>query len=80
VGRTGRAGAWGTASTFSTRSERGEIRHIERTLNVRLLPREVAADLMPEERPAPRVIGVQVDSRQRAGAPFASGRRNAWRR
>jgi ATP-dependent RNA helicase RhlE len=42
VGRTGRAGARGTASTFSTRGERGEIRRIERTLNVRLTPREVA--------------------------------------
>jgi ATP-dependent RNA helicase RhlE len=43
VGRTGRAGARGTASTFSTRSERGDIRHIERTLNVRLTPRTVFA-------------------------------------
>ena len=56
VGRTGRAGARGTASTFSTRSERGEIRNIERTLNVRLTPREVAADLPRESKPAPEVI------------------------
>ncbi len=70
VGRTGRAGARGTASTFSTRSERGEIRHIERTLNVHLTPCELAANLLPEERPAPRVIRAQ----------FAFGRRNARRR
>jgi ATP-dependent RNA helicase RhlE len=80
VGRTGRAGAWGTASTFSTRSERGEIRRIENTLNVRLTPREVAADLPREERPAPNVIRVRIDSRPRAGAKFASGGRKAWRR
>ncbi|HTR39284.1 MAG TPA: DEAD/DEAH box helicase [Bryobacteraceae bacterium] len=42
VGRTGRAGARGTASTFATRSERGEIRNIERTLRIRLTPREVS--------------------------------------
>jgi ATP-dependent RNA helicase RhlE len=64
VGRTGRAGARGTASTFSTRSERGEIRHIERTLNVRLTPREVVADLPRELKPA-------------AGARFASAHRPA---
>lgn len=39
VGRTGRAGAQGTASTFSTRSQRGEIRAIERALNVRMVSR-----------------------------------------
>jgi len=66
VGRTGRAGARGTASTFSTRSERSEIRHIERTLNVRLTPREVAADLPRERKPAPDVIRVRIDSRRRA--------------
>ena len=36
VGRTGRAGARGVASTFGTRSERGEIRKIERALNIQL--------------------------------------------
>ncbi|MEQ1886298.1 MAG: DEAD/DEAH box helicase [Bryobacteraceae bacterium] len=48
VGRTGRAGARGTASTFSTRSQRAEIRKIERTLDVRLQPREVPAELRKE--------------------------------
>ncbi len=36
VGRTGRAGAGGTASTFATAAERGEIRRIEKTINVKL--------------------------------------------
>ena len=69
VGRTGRAGARGTASTFSTRSERGEIRNIERTLNVRLTPREVAADLPRESKPAPEVIRMRLE--------IPSGRRRA---
>jgi ATP-dependent RNA helicase RhlE len=80
VGRTGRAGAWGTASTFSTRSERGEIRRIERELNVRLTPREVAADLPREEKPAANVIPLRVGSPKRAGSQFALNRRKAaWR-
>jgi ATP-dependent RNA helicase RhlE len=45
VGRTGRAGARGTASTFATLSERGEIKRIERELKIRLLKREVPANL-----------------------------------
>jgi ATP-dependent RNA helicase RhlE len=36
VGRTGRAGAGGIASTFATTSERGEIRRIEKLINVKL--------------------------------------------
>jgi ATP-dependent RNA helicase RhlE len=40
VGRTGRAGARGTATTFGTKSERGEIRKIERALNIRLTYRQ----------------------------------------
>ncbi len=71
VGRTGRAGARGTASTFSTRSERSEIRRIEHALSVRLTPREVAADLPREERPAPNVIRLRVDSRRLTGAKRA---------
>jgi ATP-dependent RNA helicase RhlE len=37
VGRTGRAGARGTATTFGTKSERGDIKKIERALNIRLM-------------------------------------------
>jgi ATP-dependent RNA helicase RhlE len=44
VGRTGRAGAVGTASTFGTRSQRGEVRRIEKALNVQLTRRKVAAE------------------------------------
>ena len=54
VGRTGRAGSRGTASTFGTPAERGEIRRIERALNIRLTPRSVSGDLLCEDgRPAP---------------------------
>jgi ATP-dependent RNA helicase RhlE len=50
VGRTGRAGQRGVASTFGTRKERGELRRIEKTLQVRLEKREVAAHIEEEER------------------------------
>src|SRR5580658_8331363 len=43
VGRTGRAGARGTASTFGTRSERGDIKKIERALNIRLTHQHAGA-------------------------------------
>jgi len=50
VGRTGRAGLRGTASTFSTLSERGEIRKIERMLDLQLTRRPVPSGL--EQEPA----------------------------
>jgi ATP-dependent RNA helicase RhlE len=43
VGRTGRAGARGTATTFGTKSERGDIKKIERALNIRLTYRHARA-------------------------------------
>jgi ATP-dependent RNA helicase RhlE len=49
VGRTGRAGATGTASTFATRSERSEIAQIERTLDAKLVRRQVPADVPAEK-------------------------------
>lgn len=49
VGRTGRAGATGTASTFATRSERSQISQIERTLDAKLVRRQVPADLPVEK-------------------------------
>jgi ATP-dependent RNA helicase RhlE len=52
VGRTGRAGARGIASTFGTRAERGDIRKIERALNISLIQQVVAASIAREERPA----------------------------
>jgi len=49
VGRTGRAGATGTASTFATRAERSEISRIERTLDAKLVRRQVPADVPAEK-------------------------------
>ncbi len=43
VGRTGRAGARGVATTFGTKSERGDIRKIERALNIRLTSQYASA-------------------------------------
>jgi ATP-dependent RNA helicase RhlE len=50
AGRTGRAGASGTATTFATPSERGEVRRIERALNVRITRLDVPAGLEAESR------------------------------
>ncbi|HXN46324.1 MAG TPA: DEAD/DEAH box helicase [Bryobacteraceae bacterium] len=56
VGRTGRAGARGTASTFATRAQRADVALIERTLDTRLLRRQVSPDvpLADETAAAPR--------------------------
>jgi ATP-dependent RNA helicase RhlE len=75
VGRTGRAGALGTASTFCTRSERGDIRQIERALNVKLIPQTVAVDLPREEKQAAKVIVIPTHSRQREGSRFSRRRK-----
>ena len=66
VGRTGRAGARGTASTFGTRSERGDIRKIERTLNIRLAPQPVSGELPREEKHAAPVIVMPERTREQA--------------
>ncbi len=60
VGRTGRAGARGVASTFGTRSERGEIRKIERALNVQLVRRDVSPDIQRESKQASAIIEMPV--------------------
>jgi len=60
VGRTGRAGALGKASTFGTRSERGDIRKIEKTLNVQMTRRPLPA--LPS-LPASKVIVLPVTVR-----------------
>jgi len=52
VGRTGRAGARGTASTFATRAQRADVALIERTLETRLLRRQVSAGVPFEQEPA----------------------------
>jgi ATP-dependent RNA helicase RhlE len=59
VGRTGRAGLRGTASTFSTLSERGEIRKIERMLDLQLTRRAV-----------PSGLGLEVARTGDAAIPF----------
>ncbi len=65
VGRTGRAGAKGTASTFGTRSERGDIRKIERALNIRLTPREVSGKILREQRETGTVVTMAPPSSDR---------------
>ncbi|MBM3783431.1 MAG: DEAD/DEAH box helicase [Acidobacteria bacterium] len=52
VGRTGRAGARGAASTFATRDQRGDVRQIEKMMNIRLERRELP-DLPPAQ---PKVV------------------------
>jgi ATP-dependent RNA helicase RhlE len=81
VGRTGRAGASGTASTFATRTERQEVVRIERTINTKLLKREVSADIPREQKHTAPVIVMPSGPRHRQTQSFAprhkSGRRRA---
>ncbi len=56
VGRTGRAGAGGTASTFATRSERGDVAHIERTLDTKLVRRHISSDISQEQKQTATII------------------------
>jgi ATP-dependent RNA helicase RhlE len=62
VGRTGRAGARGTASTFATHSERADIAHIERTLDTRLVRRQVSSDVAQERKQPPTVVVIPSTS------------------
>jgi ATP-dependent RNA helicase RhlE len=50
VGRTGRAGLRGTATTFGAPGERGEIRKIERALNIQLIRRAPSVVIKREEK------------------------------
>ena len=81
VGRTGRAGASGTASTFATRNERQEVVRIERTINTKLLKREVKADIPREQKHTAPVIVMPSGPRPSHTRSFAprhkSGRRRA---
>ncbi len=81
VGRTGRAGARGTASTFATHSERADIAHIERTLDTRLVRRQVSSDVPREPRHDGKVLVIPSAPRapQRHVRSF-SPRRKAGRR
>jgi ATP-dependent RNA helicase RhlE len=56
VGRTGRAGAEGIATTFATSAERGDIRNIERGLQLKLVRKELPAGIPREERSSTPVI------------------------
>ena len=85
VGRTGRAGAHGTASTFATPSERADIAHIERTLDTRLVRRQVSSDVAREQKQHATVIVIPSISRQpqrhvRSFGPRRKAGRNLARR
>ena len=79
VGRTGRAGASGTASTFATRTERQEVVRIERTINTKLLRREVSADIPREQKHVAPVIAMPSGPQHRHIRSFAP-RHNSGRR
>jgi ATP-dependent RNA helicase RhlE len=81
VGRTGRAGARGTASTFATRAERADIAHIERTLDTRLVRRQVSSDVPREQKQTAPVIVLPSTSHRPQGHVRSFGpRRKAGRR
>jgi ATP-dependent RNA helicase RhlE len=80
VGRTGRAGARGTASTFATRSERADIAHIERTLDTRLVRRQVSSDVPREQKQTAPVIVIPSTAHRPQGHVRSFGpRRKAGR-
>jgi ATP-dependent RNA helicase RhlE len=63
VGRTGRAGARGTASTFATRAQRADVADIERTLETRLVRRQVP-DVPREQKQTALVMVIPSASLQ----------------
>src|ERR1022692_38193 len=78
VGRTGRAGASGTASTLGTRSERTEIGRIEKLINIKMIRREVSADLQRETRSSDVLVEEQPTIiRHRQAAPAKPAFRGA---
>ena len=80
VGRTGRAGARGTASTFVMPSERAAIAYIERTLETRLVRRQVSRDVSREEKQPAAVVVIPSStppSSQRHVRSFRSRRKTA---
>jgi ATP-dependent RNA helicase RhlE len=80
VGRTGRAGASGTASTFATRNERSEVIRIERTINTKLLKREVSADIPREQKHTASVIVMPSGAPVRHTRSFAPRHKSSRRR
>jgi len=76
VGRTGRAGLRGTATTFGTRSERGEIRKIERLLEMRLTQRPVPAELQSQVMTGSSAAApVHSELKHRRPRPTGAGQR-----
>jgi ATP-dependent RNA helicase RhlE len=67
VGRTGRAGAGGTASTFATSSERKDIANIERTLQTKLIRRQVSPDVAREQKQSGTVVVIPSPSQRPKG-------------
>ena len=75
VGRTGRAGAEGVATTFATHAERSEIRNIERTLSLKLIRKELPADIPREERSAVTAPVIVMPRKRSSSASFRPRRR-----
>jgi ATP-dependent RNA helicase RhlE len=80
VGRTGRAGASGTASTFATRNERQEVVRIERTINTKLIKREVSASIPREAKHTAEVIVMPATAAPRHTRSFAPRHKSNRRR
>jgi ATP-dependent RNA helicase RhlE len=80
VGRTGRMGASGTASTFATRNERQEVVRIERTINTKLVKREVSADIPREQKQPGSVIVMPSAPPARHTRSFAPRHKGGRRR
>ncbi len=84
VGRTGRVNAKGIASTFATRAERGEIRRIEKTINLKLNKLELSPEVVREtirEQSAPIAAARPANASRANVAPFyakPAGRNLGW--
>jgi ATP-dependent RNA helicase RhlE len=80
VGRTGRAGLRGTATTFGAPSERGEIRKIERALNIQLIRRAPSAAIRREEKNEKHAAPVIVIPKAQPSGSFTKFRSKGERR
>src|SRR6266403_3157996 len=80
VGRTGRAGLRGTATTFGAPSERGEIRKIERALNIQLIRRAPSAAIKREDKHEKHVAPVIVIPKAQPGGGYTKFRSKGERR
>jgi len=80
VGRTGRAGLRGTATTFGAPSERGEIRKIERALNIQLIRRAPSAAIKREDKHEKHVAPVIVIPKAQPSGSYTKFRSKGERR